>query len=697
MKHYSNDNNKPKSASKQSTGGRHFASADSKPRYGTTGSSSAEKKPRFASAAAEKKPAAAPHQPRYGTAAKKHVAPTTAKPAAPAVRKPVAPTTAKPAAPAVKKPVAPTTAKPAAPAVRKPVAPTTTKPAAPAVRKPVAPATAKPAAPVAKKPVAPATAKPAAPAVKKPVAPTTAKPAAPVAQTPAATPEKKSRLAAAEAKKREKKQRPSVARREKLAAAPKKEKRAAAPKKEKRVAAPKKEKQPRTGTSQGKLKTLIERLKPYYVYTDKTEVPSRHTTNGAAAQQTERKRPHTDVPATPTAPVPKMKAGYAPAFLFGGFLLLMVVWFIVAPKATYSASEKRVLADFPETSAESIFSGKFGSGFETYFADHFPDRNLWVGINAYATLRSGNNGFTTTPSDEKSGVSGVYKCKDDYLINTPVSHDNRIDQNADLLVDFKKEIGNVPMTAMFVPSTGYIVDDKLPAIHDFYYDDEYFNNVAAKFQADNIYFIDLRQTFLNTYQSGTQLYYRTDHHWTTEGAYTAYREYCRLYGLTTAPKESFDIEPHPGFYGTTYSKSGYWFTPADTLEVWEKRADRDEDNIHIEISDGPEVSKEQDSLFFYEHDKEDDKYPIFIDGNHAKTVITNKNSKGGTVVVIKDSFAHCFAPFLADNFSKVILLDMRYSTENIVELVKEEKPQQVLVLYGIDNFANDTDLGHLWG
>ena len=143
------------------------------------------------------------------------------------------------------------------------------------------------------------------------------------------------------------------------------------------------------------------------------------------------KRPRTDVPATPTAPVPKMKLGYAPAFLFAGFILVMMGWFVFntvsyfanGTEKEYSPSEKRILADFPKVLSndsdsksfgenfidayKTIAGGDFGKGFETFFADHFPDRKLWVGTNAYATLFEGNN-----------GANGVYYCGDGYLINT---------------------------------------------------------------------------------------------------------------------------------------------------------------------------------------------------------------------------------------------------------------------------------------
>ena len=389
------------------------------------------------------------------------------------------------------------------------------------------------------------------------------------------------------------------------------------------------------------------------------------------------KRPRTDVPATPTAPVPKMKLGYAPAFLFAGFILVMMGWFIFntasyfanGTEKEFSPSEKRILADFPKVLSDdsdsksfsenladgykTIAGGDFGKGFETFFADHFPVRNLWVGTNAYATLYEGNN-----------GANGVYYCGDGYLINKPVPEDNKISDNLEMLTDFKSEIGSTPMTAMFVPSTGYIVSDKLPLIHNTYNDDKYLDKINSTLNSAGVGTVDLRDSFKTAHNNGDQLYYKTDHHWTTRGAYVAYRQLCNKLGIEATPESEFNIEKYENFYGTTYSKGGFWF---------------------------------RNSMFFYEHDKDDDKYPIFIDGNHAYTEITNKNAKNGTIIVVKDSFSHCMAPFLAENYKKVILVDMRYNSLDITALAQREKPEQVLVLYGIDNFAEDTDLGHLWG
>lgn len=380
-----------------------------------------------------------------------------------------------------------------------------------------------------------------------------------------------------------------------------------------------------------------------------------------------------------TPPKGKGAGRLMPAIVFVVFILGMAIWFIFNPKLEFSTSEKRPLQKFPNTSLENIVSGEFGSEFESYFADHFPARNLWVGFNAYYQLNTGNN-----------GASGIYRCKDGYLINKPVADNQILNKNIGIVTDFKQKVGSTPVTMMLVPSTGYVCGDVLPLIHDAYRDDAYMDEASQLLSAGGVDFIDLREPFKNAYRDGKQLYYKTDHHWTTEGAYLGYTALCEKLGTAAAPRSTFMVERYNGFYGTTYSSSGFWLTDPDKIEVW-NNPKNSADNIRVRITESG-ASKDYDSVFFYDHLKEDDKYPVFIDGNHALTEITNKNAKGGTLLVIKDSFSHCMAPFLAENYSKVILVDMRYYKQPVSEIAAVEKPEQILVLYGIDNLAADTDI-----
>ncbi len=363
-------------------------------------------------------------------------------------------------------------------------------------------------------------------------------------------------------------------------------------------------------------------------------------------------------------PKPNLKSGklrFAPAVLFVAFIFAMAIWFVVNPKADYSSSEKRYLQQFPETSVDTVLSGEFSEKFETYFADHFPQRNMWVGLNSYYNLGIGLN-----------GRNGVYNSADGYLINVPVDKENYVRKNIRVLAEFKEKIGDVPMTVMLAPSTGYIATDKLPLIHDSYNDDTYFSETAKTLGESGVNFVDLRETFKQKYAEGVQLYYRTDHHWTTDGAYEGYVKLCEKLGVQPADKDSFAKTAYGGFYGTTYSTSGYWLTKPDSITVYDNQKNTDK-NITVKISeDGKD--NHYGSMFFYNHIDEDDKYPVFLDGNHALTEIQNKNAKNGTIVVIKDSFSHSLAPFL------------------VSDLIKKENPEQVVALYGIDNLATDTDI-----
>lgn len=381
-------------------------------------------------------------------------------------------------------------------------------------------------------------------------------------------------------------------------------------------------------------------------------------------------------------PKPNLKSGklrFAPAVLFVAFIFAMAIWFVVNPKADYSSSEKRYLQQFPETSVDTVLSGEFSEKFETYFADHFPQRNMWVGLNSYYNLGIGLN-----------GRNGVYNSADGYLINVPVDKENYVRKNIRVLAEFKEKIGDVPMTVMLAPSTGYIATDKLPLIHDSYNDDTYFAETAKTLGESGVNFVDLRETFKQKYAEGVQLYYRTDHHWTTDGAYEGYVKLCEKLGVQPADKDSFAKTAYGGFYGTTYSTSGYWLTKPDSITVYDNQENTDK-NITVKISEDGKDSH-YGSMFFYNHIDEDDKYPVFLDGNHALTEIQNKNAKNGTIVVIKDSFSHSLAPFLAENYSKVVLVDLRYYKQSVSDLIKKENPEQVVALYGIDNLATDTDI-----
>lgn len=369
---------------------------------------------------------------------------------------------------------------------------------------------------------------------------------------------------------------------------------------------------------------------------------------------------------------------FIPAIVFLVFIFSMGLLFIFLPKSDYSSNEKRYLAEFPKTTAQNIFFGDFDTEFETYMSDHVAGRDFFVGVNAYYDLYSGRN-----------GSNGVYACKDDYLINDPVDKNNNLENNLNIFAEFTKA-NNLNTNLMIIPSTGYIMSDKLPENHKEYLDEEYFEIIEKN--SGDMNFINVMNAFQLAAKGGDQLYYRTDHHWTTAGAYLGYIQYCENVGITQASESTFVKTTVSGFYGTTYSTSGLWNTPPDNIEFWENRTNLGA--VSVTITEGGNT-KEHDSYFFLSHLEEDDKYPTFLDGNHALVEIKNENAEGGKLLVIKDSFAHAMVPFLSENYSDIIMVDLRYYKSPISDIVEEYGISDCLVLYSLDNFATDTDVAFL--
>lgn len=358
--------------------------------------------------------------------------------------------------------------------------------------------------------------------------------------------------------------------------------------------------------------------------------------------------------------------------VFCSFILIFSVLTLLLPKKASSANEKRVLATFPEATFKTITDGSFMSGFDTYVADHFAFREKWVGAYSYARLAVGLN-----------GASGIYSGKDGYLIAAPTDFDEaHALANINRILQFSQDT-KADCTLMVVPQTGYIMSDKLPKVHKDYYDDFLLDKMPTGY--DNFTFIDLRETF-KANKDKEQLYYKTDHHITSAGALLLYQAFCDKEGLT--PETFTSSRTIDGFYGTSYAKSGLWLKKPDTIDIYECQKPS---KYSVTIGD-----EEYGSLFFEDKAQSDDKYEVFLNGNHPLTVIHNDtNENGKKLLIIKDSYSHCFATMLAENYEEIILVDLRYYRDSVKDLLEENEITDVLFLYGAENLATSTDFGWL--
>jgi len=369
-----------------------------------------------------------------------------------------------------------------------------------------------------------------------------------------------------------------------------------------------------------------------------------------------------------------MKKCYAvlPMAVFLVFLAVMTALLLFGPKRDFSENEKRVLAGTPDLSASAILQGETQKELESFTSDQVPGRDFFVGVHAYWSLATGRN-----------GSEDIYHGKDGYLINAPKAYDEtRLTDNLTRFDDFAAQTG-LPADLIMVPTTGYLMADKLPAVHGAYHDDAVYQKAAETVKTLNL--IDVRDTLKAAAGEG-QVCYRTDHHLTSFGNYQLARAYQAAVGGEDFRQDYDDISVYDGFYGTTWSGSGYWLTRPDTVELWDSGA-----QVTVTLDDGAGQVKTAHSLFFPDHLEDLDKYPVFLDGNHALVTIENPGAPGGSVLVIRDSYAHCFATFLAEKYQKVTLVDLRYFRTPVSDLLAEHPADRLLVLYGVDNLLTDNN------
>lgn len=372
----------------------------------------------------------------------------------------------------------------------------------------------------------------------------------------------------------------------------------------------------------------------------------------------------------------KLRAILLPA-VFIGFLAVLLALFLLTPDKSYSETEKRYLTTAPEMSAAAVMSGTWQSGLEDYIADQFPGRNLWMGIHAYDNLIWGRN-----------AAQEIYRCKDGYLINAPEAVNMALfETNISRLDQFAAQTG-VPATLIPIPQAGYVMENVLPFGHGEYTDGALMEQAVQDLQ--NVWLLDVSEV-LKEALCGGAVYYRTDHHLTSWGNYLVYRAYCQLQGMVAAPAEAYTVRSYDGFYGTTWSGSGYWLTAGDTVELWDSGTP-----VTVTISDSGSEPKTSDSVFFPEHLKDLDKYPVFLDGNHGLVTIENPAAEHGTLLVIRDSFAHCLSGFLAENYRTVYLVDLRYYRGSLSQFVTDHGVEELLYVYGMDSLLTDTNSAWLY-
>ncbi len=355
--------------------------------------------------------------------------------------------------------------------------------------------------------------------------------------------------------------------------------------------------------------------------------------------------------------------------LSGLFILGFSVAFFLLPDSEMSENENRVLASAPELSWESLTSGKFTEDVKEYFTDQFPLRGFFVSVKGYSELLLG-----------KRENNGIYYAEDGYMIDLLETDRDTVEKNLASLAELNSAIGG-KITVAIAPR-------KLDALHRLVpvsyaeasaADRSFLCELYGKYELS---YVDLFTPLATAASNGEYVYYRTDHHPTTEGAYLIYLSLAESLGFEPYPRDYFTSETvTDAFYGTTWSASATYGQAADKIDLW--RYENDEEyTAHI-------IDNDKKLSGFYDLSLLDgkDKYSLFLSGTNANVSISREGEARPKLLILNDSFANSCVPFLALHYD-IEMTDPRFLRSGIYDRISDGDYDAVLLFMNLDTVSS---------
>lgn len=363
-----------------------------------------------------------------------------------------------------------------------------------------------------------------------------------------------------------------------------------------------------------------------------------------------------------------------PGVIFMVLLLGLAGKEALSHQRTYSPVEKRELQTRPEISITKVLDGRFQKKYESYLRDQFPGRDHWVSFQTDMELFMGKN-----------EIHNVYIGKNNYLLEHYTEKEFDPQQISKNLQALEKFVGkakqNADVHVMMVPTKSWVLREKLPAFAPHYKEQKFYDALQQKLEKEDV--LISVEPVLDAHKE-EEIYYRTDHHWTTLGAWYAYEQYTKAVGgdLQRAQGKKKFRCISKDFYGTTYAKINY-ARQADKIEIYEPA-----DKLRVVYNMGEKKTK---TLYDFSFLKTADQYSVFTGGNQAVLEITGGIKNGKTLLLIKDSFANSILPFLAEDYEKLVVVDLRQLNVSGDRLLEMFSPTDILILYNSAQFAQDKE------
>lgn len=354
--------------------------------------------------------------------------------------------------------------------------------------------------------------------------------------------------------------------------------------------------------------------------------------------------------------------------LISAVILIFTVADFFQEDRLFSDTENRMLAQKPKFSLEGLFRGTYTQDYETYVTDQFVSRDKWIAIKTGLDILM-----------QKKEIGGVYLGREDYLIEQHLPQAHPQEQVEEKLKLLSKLVDQWDAKVMLVPTADNVLTEKLPA-YALYFDQTAFLE-QAEGRLGREHLIDVH-SLLYEHRS-EEIYYRTDHHWTSLGAYYGYQAWAAAMGVESYPYENRKVVTRD-FLGTLHSKINVpW--KSDSIFLFEETA-----KWPVKVT--YDMQKVTDTLYEEGYLDTKNKYGFFLDDNHALVEVETGAGTGKTLFLIKDSYANCFVPLLLPHYDKIYVLDLRYYNGRLNVLMNQYgKPGEmdVLILYNCIHFLEE--------
>lgn len=390
--------------------------------------------------------------------------------------------------------------------------------------------------------------------------------------------------------------------------------------------------------------------------------------------------------------------------IFCGILLLGGIASLAMKKDTVSVMENRKLASFPEYNDSTFWKGKYFKDIEAWYADNFPMRDKWIDISGKIRNKFGYESSEIKMYDETNDADANLKGKDttkNKINDGPLPDDGATGEVKKRVFVFKNRAfemfgGGAAMGKSYAEVINsyhrmlspdvQVYNLIIPVALEFEITEKYANMQKPNRPAiENIYnsedpaikkvwAIDSIRPHRSEY-----IYFNTDHHWTSLGAYYAYKAFCVTAGLTPVNIDTVASKVKPAFLGSLYRLTrdeGLKNNP-DSVRYYLFR-----DSMNFYTGNNT-IGSWTRSKMYGEGASGPNSYSVFLQGDLPIVKMETQHKNGRKIAVVKESYGNAFACFLVNNYEKVIVVDQRYYTGDFIKMLKAEGINELLFINNI--------------